>query len=80
MVTNNADITILGRVSKKVSGLLGPLGSLSINTFINFIRGIGFLPSTPNSGIIDIIGIKQNSCTRVKRKKEIQKICCNNQR
>ena len=55
MVTNNADIRILGRVSKKVSGLLGPVGNLSINTFIDFIPGIGFLPTTPNTGIIDII-------------------------
>lgn len=55
MVTNNADITILGRLSKKVSGLLGPLGSLSINTFIGFIPGLGFLPSQPEVGIIDLI-------------------------
>lgn len=55
MVTNNADIRIFGRVSKKVSGLLGPVGSVSINTFINFIPGVGFLPSSPNEGLIDVI-------------------------
>jgi len=55
MVTNNANITVLGNMSKKVSGLLGPLGSVSINTFIDFIPGIGFLPSTPDTGLINLI-------------------------
>ena len=55
MVTNTADITILGRLSKKVSGLLGPLGSVSINTFIGFIPGLGFLPSSPEKGLVDVI-------------------------
>ncbi|HBH17541.1 MAG TPA: hypothetical protein DDX14_01090 [Cyanobacteria bacterium UBA9579] len=55
MVTNISDITILGRLSKKVSGLLGPLGSVSINTFIGFIPGLGFLPSSPDKGLIDVI-------------------------
>ncbi|MFH0702581.1 MAG: AsmA-like C-terminal region-containing protein [bacterium] len=55
MVTNYADITILGKLSQKVSGLLGPLGSLSINQFIGYIPGIGFLPSSPEKGLIDLI-------------------------
>jgi len=55
MITNNANVTILGNMSKKVSGLLGPLGSVSINTFIDFIPGIGFLPSTPDTGLINLI-------------------------
>ncbi|MDD3012539.1 MAG: AsmA-like C-terminal region-containing protein [Candidatus Gastranaerophilales bacterium] len=55
MVTNNANVTILGNMSKKVSGLLGPIGSVSINTFIDFIPGIGFLPSTPDTGLINLI-------------------------
>lgn len=56
MATNVADITITGRLSKKVSGLLGPIGSLSINQFIEFIPGIGFMPTStgiaPRSGIL----------------------------
>jgi hypothetical protein len=55
MVTNNAKVTILGNMSKKVSGLLGPIGSVSINTFIDFIPGIGFLPSNPDSSLINFI-------------------------
>jgi len=55
MVNNNADMTILGNMSKKISGLLGPLGSVSINTFIDFIPGIGFIPSTPETGLINMI-------------------------
>ena len=37
------------------SNLSRYLGSLSINTFIGFIPGIGFLPSSPDMGLIDII-------------------------
>lgn len=35
--TNKADITILGRLSKNVSSLLGPLGKLSINSVIGIL-------------------------------------------
>lgn len=55
MSTNYADMTVLGRLSKDVSGLLGPIGSLSINTFINFIPGVGFFPDEPDKGIINTI-------------------------
>lgn len=44
LATNNADITILGKMPKQITGILGPLGSLSVNTFIGFIPGIGFVP------------------------------------
>lgn len=55
MATNNANVLVLGNLSKKISGLLGPLGSVSINTFIDFIPGIGFLPTNSEKGLIDII-------------------------
>ncbi len=56
MLTNHADIQVLGRLSKKVSGMLGPVGSISINQFIDYIPGLGFLPTTPDrKGVIDLI-------------------------
>lgn len=56
MLTNRADIQVLGRLSKKISGLLGPVGSVSINQFIDYIPGLGFLPATPGrKGVIDLI-------------------------
>jgi len=56
MLTNNADIQVLGRMSKKISGMLGPIGSVSINQFIDYIPGLGFLPNTADrKGIIDLI-------------------------
>lgn len=56
MLTNYADVKVLGKLSKKVSGLLGPLGSVSVNQFIGYVPGVGFLPT--NSGeksLIDLI-------------------------
>jgi len=56
MLTNKADIQVLGRLSKKITSLLGPIGSISINEFIDYIPGLGFLPATPGrKGIIDYI-------------------------
>ena len=56
MLTNRADIQILGKLPKKITGLLGPVGSLSINEFIDYMPGLGFLPATPGKkGIIDLI-------------------------
>ena len=56
MLTNNADTKILGTLSKKVSGLLGPLGSVSVNQFIGFVPGVGFLPTIAGEkGLIDLI-------------------------
>lgn len=56
MLTNDANVKILGKLSKKVSGMLGPLGSVSINQFIGYIPGFGFLPTMPEEkGIIDLV-------------------------
>jgi len=55
MLTNYSDMTILGRVSRRVSGLLGPLGSISINTFVEYIPGLGFIPGTGGRGLISMI-------------------------
>ena len=56
MLTNNADAKVIGRLSQKVAGLLGPIGSVSINQFIGYVPGIGFLPATPEEkGLIDLI-------------------------
>jgi len=55
MLTNYSDLTILGRVSKKVSGLLGPLGSVSINTFVEYLPGLGFIPGTGGKGLIEMV-------------------------
>jgi hypothetical protein len=56
MQTNYADLQVLGRLPKKITGLLGPVGSISINQFIDYIPGLGFLPASPDrKGIIDLI-------------------------
>jgi hypothetical protein len=55
MLNNYSDLTILGRISRRVSGLLGPLGSLSINTFVEYIPGLGFIPGTGGRGLLEII-------------------------
>jgi len=55
MLTNFSDITILGKLSKKVTGLLGPLGSVSLNNFIDFIPGLGFLPSSSGGGLLNMV-------------------------
>lgn len=56
MLTNNSEVKILGKLSKKVSGLLGPLGSVSINQFIGYIPGFGFMPSSAEEkGLMDYL-------------------------
>ncbi len=56
MLTKFANVNVLGKLSKKISGLLGPVGSLSINQFIDYIPGFGFLPTSPDEkGLIDLI-------------------------
>ncbi|MCK7488706.1 MAG: AsmA-like C-terminal region-containing protein [Bacillus subtilis] len=55
MISNYSDLTILGRLSRRVAGLLGPIGSLSIGTFVNFIPGIGFLPIPSERGLLELI-------------------------
>ena len=36
----NAQMTVLGRLSKKLTTILGPIGNTSLNTLFNFIPGI----------------------------------------
>lgn len=56
MLTNYTEAKVYGKLSKKVSGLLGPLGSFSINQFIGYIPGFGFLPTAPGEkGLVDLI-------------------------
>ena len=56
MRTNLRNLQLLGRLSKKIAGLLGPVGSISLNQFIDYIPGLGFLPASPDKkGIIDLI-------------------------
>lgn len=54
--TEIADLDVKGYLSKNVSGLLGPLGKLNINTFVDFIPGLGFIPgSKEKKGLLDFI-------------------------
>ncbi len=46
MANSQSNIKIGGKMSKKITGLLGPLGSISINTFTDFIPQLGFVPSS----------------------------------
>ena len=39
ILNTSADIKILGRLAKKVSNMLGPIGNTSFNSLINFISG-----------------------------------------
>lgn len=40
LVNSNADMRVLGRLSKKIPTLLGPVGNASINSLFNIIPGI----------------------------------------
>ncbi len=40
ILENNADMVVYGRLSKKVSTLLGPIGNTSLNTLFNLIPGV----------------------------------------
>jgi len=40
LVNQNADMMVLGRLSRKVSTMLGPLGNFSLNTLFNIIPRI----------------------------------------
>ena len=56
MLTNDSNIKVLGKLSKKVSGLLGPIGSVTINQFIDYVPGFGFLPGrSEEKGLLDSI-------------------------
>ena len=39
ILENFANIELLGRLSKKISTLLGPVGDTSLNSIINFVSG-----------------------------------------
>ena len=40
IINQNAQMIVLGRLSKKLSTILGPVGNASLNTLFNFIPGI----------------------------------------
>lgn len=40
IVEQNAQMVVLGRLSKKLSTILGPIGNASLNTLFNFIPGL----------------------------------------
>jgi hypothetical protein len=46
----NADLKVVGTMSQDVSGVLGPLGKLSLGRLVSFIPGVGYLPGIPNKG------------------------------
>ena len=50
LIEPNAQMNVYGRLSKKVSTLLGPIGNTSLNTLFNLIPGIKLADS--NSQII----------------------------
>ncbi len=57
MANSQSNIKIGGKMSKKITGLLGPLGSISINTFTDFIPQLGFIPSSDDgfSAVLPIL-------------------------
>jgi hypothetical protein len=56
IAAETADMTVIGNLSKNVSGLLGPLGRLNINTLTDFIPGLGFIPGvSKKKGLLDYI-------------------------
>ena len=57
MLTNYADITILGRLSRRIAGLLGPIGNISIGTFIDIVPGTEILDIIPGLGLIPFLGL-----------------------
>ncbi|MGD9579852.1 MAG: AsmA-like C-terminal region-containing protein [Vampirovibrionia bacterium] len=56
---DDADLNINGTLSRNVSGLLGPLGNLNIETLTDFIPGLGFIPGISTKkrkiGLLDLI-------------------------
>lgn len=59
MITNYADFTILGKVSKSVVNVLGPIGNISINKVITTIGGDSLNDYVP--GLIKMIGVDFNN-------------------
>lgn len=54
LVNSFADMYVFGRLSKKISTILGPVGNLSLNTLFNTIPGIN-LNSTSDTVILNSI-------------------------
>lgn len=56
LVDGNADMMVYGKMSQDVSGILGPIGKLSLEQIVRYIPGVGYVPGVPNSrGIITMI-------------------------
>ena len=57
--TDDADLNVEGNLSRNVSGLLGPLGNLNLETLTDFIPGLGFIPGLSTKkhriGLLDFI-------------------------
>lgn len=52
--TSNADMNVFGRLSKKISTVLGPIGNASLSTLFNFIPGLN-LDDPNNANFINQI-------------------------
>lgn len=56
ITTEEADLDVKGSISRTVSGLLGPLGKLNIDTLADFVPGLGFIPGVSKKrGLLDFI-------------------------
>jgi hypothetical protein len=55
MSNSQTNATILGKIPKKISGKLGPIGELSIHSLVDVIPGLGYMPNTEQKPLIDII-------------------------
>ena len=54
LVNSNADMKVLGRLSKKIPTILGPIGNTSLNSFFNIIPGITLSESDKSKFMRDI--------------------------
>ena len=60
--TENAEMEVLGLLSRKISTMFGPVGNLSINTLFNVIPGIDLSKDSPLIGKINKIpGVELSS-------------------
>jgi hypothetical protein len=50
MIDGDADLKVVGSMSQDVSGILGPLGKLSIGRLVGLIPGLGYLPGQNTRG------------------------------
>lgn len=49
IVNNDADLEVLGRLSRKVASVLGPLGNASINSLLNVVTGMRLDEASKNT-------------------------------